>query len=257
MHEALALDAEQVLDRHLHVGEEQLGGVLRVQADLLEVAAALEAVHPALDHEQTHARVPLRRVGLDRGDHEVGVDAVGDERLGAVHHVVVAVADRRGAHRREVGADARLGHRDRGDELARRDAREPARPLLVGGEREEVGEADVVVQRQAEPGGADACVLQLLAEHLVVAEVVDAAAAELLGHGHAEEAGGAGLGEQLAGHEARLVPLDVVRRDLALDERLDALAEQLVVLGEVRRGAWRRDYVGRERLRRPTSVIVP
>ena len=32
-------------------------------------------------------------IGLDRGDHEVGVDAVGDERLGAVDDVVVAVAD--------------------------------------------------------------------------------------------------------------------------------------------------------------------
>ena len=34
------------------------------------------------------------RVGLDGDDHEVGVDAVGDERLGAVDDVVVAVADR-------------------------------------------------------------------------------------------------------------------------------------------------------------------
>ena len=42
--EALALGRpEQVRDRHLHVGEEQLGGVLRVLADLFEVAATLEA----------------------------------------------------------------------------------------------------------------------------------------------------------------------------------------------------------------------
>ena len=38
------------------------------------------------------------------------------------------------------------------------------------------------------PGGRDACVLQLLGDHLAVAEVVDAAAAELLGDGHADEA---------------------------------------------------------------------
>ena len=36
----------------MHVGEEQLGGVLGVQADLLEVAAALEAVHAPLEDEQ-------------------------------------------------------------------------------------------------------------------------------------------------------------------------------------------------------------
>ena len=55
--EALALVAEQVVDRHLHVGEEQLGGVLGVQADLVEVAAPLEAVHAPLEHEQAHALV--------------------------------------------------------------------------------------------------------------------------------------------------------------------------------------------------------
>jgi hypothetical protein len=44
--------------RHAHVGEEQLGGVLRVQADLLEVAAALEALHAALE---TSRLMPLWR----------------------------------------------------------------------------------------------------------------------------------------------------------------------------------------------------
>ncbi len=52
VHEALALVAEQVGHRHVDVGEEQLGGVLAVHADLVEVAAALEAVHAALEHEQ-------------------------------------------------------------------------------------------------------------------------------------------------------------------------------------------------------------
>ena len=84
------------------------------------------------------------------------------------------------------------------------------------------------------PAAADAGVLQLLADHLVVAEVVDAAAAVLLRDGHAQEPGGAGGREQLAGHDARLVPLEVVRRDLPLDERAEAVAEQIVVLGELR-----------------------
>ena len=39
---------------------------------------------PRSTHEQRHAGVALRRVGLGGDDHEVGVDAVGDERLGAV-----------------------------------------------------------------------------------------------------------------------------------------------------------------------------
>ena len=161
--EALALVAEQVRRPARHVGEEQLGGVLRVQADLLEVAAPLEAVHAPLEHEQRHALVPLARVGLDRGDDEVGVDAVGDEGLRAVDDVVVAVADGRGRHRGEVGADARLGHGDGGDQLARRDARQPAGLLLVGAVAQEVRQADVVVQRDAEPGAARAGPLDLLA----------------------------------------------------------------------------------------------
>ena len=84
------------------------------------------------------------------------------------------------------------------------------------------------------PGRAHARCLPGLGEHLVVAEVVDAAAAVLLGRCHREEPGCAGLGEQLVGHDARGVPLRAERRHLALDERRDARSEQLVVGGEVR-----------------------
>ena len=57
--ESLALLAEQVGGGDAHVVEEQFGGVLAVQADLLEIAAAFEAGHPALDDEQRHAAVAL------------------------------------------------------------------------------------------------------------------------------------------------------------------------------------------------------
>jgi hypothetical protein len=77
--------------RDLDVVEEQLGGVLRVLADLLEVAPALETGHAALEHEQADAAMALRRVGLDGDDHEVGVDSVGYEGLGAVEEVVTVV----------------------------------------------------------------------------------------------------------------------------------------------------------------------
>ena len=50
--EALALVAKQVLGRDGDLVEEQLGRVLGVHADLLQVPAPLEAVHPALDHHQ-------------------------------------------------------------------------------------------------------------------------------------------------------------------------------------------------------------
>jgi hypothetical protein len=50
--EPLALVAEQVRDGHADVVEEQLGRVLAVHADLVEVAAALETGHVALDDQE-------------------------------------------------------------------------------------------------------------------------------------------------------------------------------------------------------------
>ena len=79
-------------------------------------------------------------------------------------------------------------------EFAGGDAGQPTLGLLVVAVLDEVRRADVVVQRQPEPGAADAGGRQLLGEHDVEAEVVGAAAAPLLRDGHPEEpvaAGGA------------------------------------------------------------------
>ncbi|MCO5556213.1 hypothetical protein L7F22_009759 [Adiantum nelumboides] len=223
------LGPEQVRHRDLDVGEGQLRGVLGVLAELVQVAAALEALHPALEHEQAHALVLLRRVGLHRGDDQVGVDPVGDEGLRAVDDVVVAVADRRRRHRRQVRADARLGHGDGEDRLAADDARQPALPLLVGTVGEQVGQHDVVVQGQAEAGPCGADTQQLLADDGVEPEVLDPAAAELLGRVDAQEAVRTGGGEQLPRDGAVTFPLRLVRDDLLLDEGAERLPEVLVV----------------------------
>jgi hypothetical protein len=45
--------------------------------------------------------------------------AAGDELLDAVEHVVVAIARGRGAQRRRVGADVRLGQAERAEHFAR------------------------------------------------------------------------------------------------------------------------------------------
>ena len=234
LHETRPLLAEAVLDRDAHVVEEQLRRVLGVHADLVEVAATLEPVHAALEHEQRHAAVALRRIGLDGGHDDVGVDPVRDERLGAVDDVVVAVADGGGRHRRQVGADARLGHRDRRDQLAGADAGQPPLLLIVVREVQEVGQADVVVQRQPEAGGVDVGPLQLLGDDDVEAEVLDAPAAELLGHLHAEEAVGPGDAEQLAVDDPGGLPLGVVRHGLALEERAERRPELVVDVLEER-----------------------
>ena len=205
-----------------------------MQADLVEVPAALEAVHAAFEHEEAHALVPLGGIGLHGGDHEVGVDAVRDERLRTVHDVGVAVPDGRGPHRREVRADRRLGHGDGGDQLTRADTRQPPLLLLVRREVREVRQADVVVQRDAQARAGHTGALDLFADHEVVAKVVDATAAVLLGHGHTEEPVRTGSKEQLARDGAGGLPFEVVRRDLLVDECPERLAEQVVLVGEQR-----------------------
>ena len=136
---------------------------------------------PAMPRSTISSDMPLwrwRRVGLHRGDHEVGVDAVGDEGLRAVDHVVVAVADGRGGHAGQVGADAGLGHGDGGDQLARADAREPALLLLVGARvRGSTAGRRRCGARCPWPAALTPASLDLLGDDLVVAEVVDPAAA--------------------------------------------------------------------------------
>ena len=93
LEEALALLlAEQVVGRHAHVVEEQLGGVLRHAGPSCRAAADAEARQVlGLDHDQRHAAAA--GVAGAHGHHQqVGAEAVGDEGLGAV--------DRRSRRRR-------------------------------------------------------------------------------------------------------------------------------------------------------------
>ena len=61
-----------------------------VHSDLVKVPSASQPVHAAFDHHQRDAAVLFLAVRLDRRDDEVGIDAVGDERLRAVNDVVVS-----------------------------------------------------------------------------------------------------------------------------------------------------------------------
>ena len=188
--EAAALLAQDIGGRHAHVLEEQLGGVLRVLADLLEVAPALEAGAVGLDQHQRDALGAGRRVGLGGDDDEIGQLAVGDEGLLAVDDQLVALAQRRGADRLQVAAGAGLGHGDGGDHLALGHARQPGALLLLAAVVEDVGRDDVGVQ--AEAGRREHALGHLLDHHGAVEEV-GAAAAVLLGHVGEQQARLAGL----------------------------------------------------------------
>ena len=228
--EAVAFGPEEIVDGHRHVGEEQFRGVLGMEAELLQVASALESLHPAFEDEERDPAMLLGRVGLHRGDDEVGVDAVGDERLRTVDDIVVAVSDRGGGHGREVGPNRRLGHGHGSDELTARNPRQPPRALLSGAVREEVREADVVVQTHAEARTTHARGLDLFVDHQVVSEVVDSPAAVLLGDRHAQEAMTAGGGKQVVGDDAGRFPFELVRHHFLVQPGPKARAQRLVLV---------------------------
>lgn len=73
---------------------------------------------------------------------------------------------------------------------------------------------------------------ELLGEDGAVAEVVAAAASVLLRDGEAQQSRASGGEPGLAGDDAVLLPLLVVREDLLGQEGPDGLAERVVFLGE-------------------------
>ena len=243
--EAHALLADQVLDGHFDIGERQLCGVLGVQADLVEVTSAFEARHPALHGQQGKPLRALVRVGLGHHDDQVGVDAVSDECLGPIEDVVVTLFDRARLDALKVAAGAGFGHGDRGDHLAGGELGQPALLLLPGGQIEQIGRDDVVMQGETEtavPAGHG-----LFGDDGVVAKVRVAAAAVLLRHRHAQVTLLAGLQPHPAVDDLVFLPLSVVRRDVLVQERPVGLPEQLVLRFE--QGAGIVDGLGHDDLR--------
>ena len=89
--------------------------------------------------------------------------AVGDEHLGAVEHVGVAVAARGGADALHVGAGVRLGHGDRDDLPARDDVRHVARLLRRRAGIGDVHRGHVGVHQHRDGEAAEGRAAELLA----------------------------------------------------------------------------------------------
>ncbi len=233
--ERAALLAEQVLHRHLDVREGQFGGVRAAQTDLLELAADRVAggggVH-AEDGEPGPAVVRVVRRGAADHQDEVGEHTAGDEGLGAVEDVVGAVLGESGGggDAGEVGAGARLGHRDRGHDVAGDEAGQPAGLLLLVGVLQQIGQHQAGVHARGPE--ADAGPRGLLGHHRLVLEAALARAAVLLRHLDAVDAERAQRAVEVARRMARRLPVLVHGDDLVGDEVADGLAEGLVVLGE-------------------------
>ncbi len=166
-------------------------------------------------------------VGLGHHDDQVGVNAVGDERLGAVEDVVVPILDRLGLDALQVAAGARLRHRDRGDQLTRAELGQPALLLLLGAQPDQIRRHHVVVQAEP-PQSAEAARGDLLGDDGVIPEVRDTAAAVLLGDRHAQEALLARLQPHAAIDDLVPLPLPVERRDVPFEKRAEGITEHVV-----------------------------
>ena len=116
--EAFALAADEVVDRHADLVEIDLGGRLRMPAELLLLRAEADARHVLLDHQAGDALGPVL-AGADHGDVDLVLAAARDERLGAGDDIMVAVLHRLGLERRGVGARRRLGQAIAADPLHR------------------------------------------------------------------------------------------------------------------------------------------
>ena len=223
--EAHVLLAQQVAHGHLDVVKEKFGGVLSHQADLFELAAFAEPRCALFHHDQRHALGAQIGRGLADHDHDLGIDAVGDEGLGAVDDVVVAFALGGGAHGFEVAARAGLGHGDGADHFTGGHLGQPAVALLLVAVSVDVGRHDVRVQRKTQCRGVGAA--HFLDQHRRMAKVT--AAAVGLGQHGVEQALAAGLAPHFLGHDAVALPLGQVRHDFLVKEVAHGVTELFMV----------------------------
>jgi hypothetical protein len=148
----------------------------------------------------------------------------------AVDDEVAAVRDRARADPGHVGAGVGLGDPQAGDLLAPDGGREVGLLLRLGAEGEDGRRRHVGVYREAHRQAAAVGVDELLGED-EVARVVAALAAVLLGHRQPEEPELAHAREDPV-VERLLLPALGVRLQLLDHERVDRLAQALVLFGE-------------------------
>ena len=180
--------------------------------------------------------------------------AVGDERLGAVDHVFVAVRHGAGTDALQIRPRPGLGHGDRHDDIAGHAGGQVRLHLGVAAVVDDVGHGDIAVHGPAQARAAGA--RNLFVDDRVVAEVRRCAAIGLrnlrrevamnikrLQDLRRQVALGPGPAPEVTIDLPRFLPVAVVRHHLLLQEAADA-RPKLLVLFVVNR-AWNLDPVPR------------
>ena len=153
---------------------------------------------------------------------------IGDERLGAVDDIFVAVTHRPGRDVLQVRSGARFGHGDRRHELAGGHAGQPPALLFFGAEGVDVVGVDRRVDAVAPCGVADEPLF--LQEHRLVGEGA-ATAAVLFGDRDAQQTGVAGPGPRVTVDLFLLGEAGFVRHDLLDEESACQIAQVIRLLG--------------------------
>ena len=230
--EALVLLAEKIADGNPAILEEEQRGVRGEVADLRQLLRDAEPLHVGRERHQRHAAVS-GAAGAHREGDEVRPTAVRDPHLGAVDHVVVAGPARGRAEVGHVAAGVGLGDAQGGDLLSRQGGDEELLLLLFGAD---FGDDRRRHLRLDQESHVDAGVLapdQLLGEDHHE-PVIPAGPTDALRVVDPESADLGQPAEHFAGKDARLVPLQGVRRELSLDVLAKRPAEELVLRGEGR-----------------------
>ncbi len=230
--EAAALLADRVADRDTYVVEDELGGVGRVVAHLLQLATHAEARRARGDDDHAHPLVAALVGRARKHADPVGLRAGGDPQLATVDDPVVAVAACPRRDPGDVGPGSGLAHADGADEVAGQRRSEELPLELVAPEARQRGRGHAGLDRDGHRHAAHVGPAELLGEDDRV-RVVGATAAELLLVLKAERPDRAQLREELVRREdLGVLPLVGVGVDLLLDELADARAELVVLGGE-------------------------
>src|SRR5579875_814787 len=191
--------ADQVLRGNGKVFKVQLAGLHGFISELIDVAAHHQSGRALLDDEGAHAamRGPGGRVGFGQQQEGIAVAGVGDPHFRAVDAVRRAVAGRRGRNVLQIGAGVGLGKANSAAPLAAGQAGEKAALLIFGAETDQnIAEHAV----GAEDAGQSQPAAGKLGEDAREGDVIDLAAAELLGHVQSEQA----HARHLAGERVRV-----------------------------------------------------
>ena len=228
--DAVADRTQHVLLRHLAVGEHQFAGVGAAHAELVELLRRRETLEAFFDDERGDAARAGGAVGLGVDHQRVGHRPVGDPHLRAVEDVAVAFLVGARAHRHDVGAGARLRHRQRADMLAGNQFRQVFALLLLTAVAAELVDAKIGMRAVGQAdGGAGA--RDFLHRHAML-EIAEAGAAIFLLDRDAVQAERAHLRPQVA--RKNIVAVDRVgaRRDTILRETAHGFAQHVDVGAE-------------------------